>query len=90
MIAGINTIDKIALFLALIVTALRVELRHLVAGDAELDDAHHIRLDHRRRYGARVCQRPADSEAINWHQGQKILITLAVSPVVGFLLVSSC
>ena len=34
----------------------RVELRHLVAGHAELDHAHLHRLDHRSCDGARVCQ----------------------------------
>ena len=56
MIAGINSIESIALFLALIVSAVFLELRHLVAGHSQFDHAHVHRVDHRCLDG--VCLRP--------------------------------
>ena len=86
MIAGINTIDKIALFLALIVTALGWNFGTWWLGmpnsttHTYIGSIIGVGMAH-----AFVSGQPI-LEAINWHQGQKILITLAVSPVVGFIL----
>ena len=86
MIAGINTIDKIALFLALIVTALGWNFGTWWLGmpnsttHTYIGSIIGVGIAHAFVKGQPIL------EAINWHQGQKILITLAVSPIVGFIL----
>ncbi len=86
MIAGINTIDKIALFLALIVTALGWNFGTWWLGmpnsttHTYIGSIIGVGMAHAFVRGQPIL------EQINWHQGQKILITLAVSPVVGFIL----
>ena len=86
MIAGINTIDEIALFLALIVTALSWNFGTWWLGmpnsttHTYIGSIIGVAMAHAFVRGQPVL------EQINWHQGQKILITLAVSPVVGFIL----
>ena len=86
MIAGINTIDKIALFLALIVTALGWNVGTWWLGmpnsttHTYIGSIIGVGMAHAFVRGQPIL------EQINWHQGQKILVTLAVSPVVGFIL----
>ena len=86
MIAGVNSIDKIALFLALIVTALGWNFGTWWLGmpnsttHTYIGSIIGVGIAHAFVKGQPIF------EAINWHQGQKILITLAVSPIVGFLL----
>ena len=86
MIAGINTIDEIALFLALIVTALGWNFGTWWLGmpnsttHTYIGSIIGVAIAHAFVRGQPIL------EQINWHQGQKILVTLAVSPVVGFIL----
>ncbi len=86
MIAGINTIDEIALFLALIVTALGWNFGTWWLGmpnsttHTYIGSIIGVAMAHAFVRGQPIL------EQINWHQGQKILVTLAVSPVVGFIL----
>ncbi len=86
MIAGVNTIEEIALFLALIVTALGWNFGTWWIGmpnsttHTYIGSIIGVAMAHAFVRGQPVL------EQINWHQGQKILITLAVSPVVGFIL----
>jgi phosphate/sulfate permease len=86
MIAGVNTIEEIALFLALIVTALGWNFGTWWLGmpnsttHTYIGSIIGVAMAHAFVRGQPVL------EQINWHQGQKILITLAVSPVVGFIL----
>ena len=86
IIAGVNSIDKIALFLALIVTALGWNFGTWWLGmpnsttHTYIGSIIGVGIAHAFVRGQPII------EAINWHQGQKILITLAVSPLVGFLL----
>ena len=86
IIAGVNSIDKIALFLALIVTALGWNFGTWWLGmpnsttHTYIGSIIGVGIAHAFVRGQPII------EAINWHQGQKILITLAVSPIVGFLL----
>ena len=86
MIAGVNTMEEIALFLALIVTALGWNFGTWWIGmpnsttHTYIGSIIGVAMAHAFVRGQPVL------EQINWHQGQKILITLAVSPVVGFIL----
>jgi low-affinity inorganic phosphate transporter len=86
MIAGVNSIDKIALFLALIVTALGWNFGTWWLGmpnsttHTYIGSIIGVGMAHAFVRGQPIL------EQINWHQGQKILVTLAVSPVVGFIL----
>ena len=86
MIAGINTIDEIALLLALIVTALGWNFGTWWLGipnsttHTYIGSIIGVAMAHAFVRGQPVL------EQVNWHQGQKILVTLAVSPVVGFVL----
>jgi len=86
IIAGVNSIDKIALFLALIVTALGWNFGTWWLGmpnsttHTYIGSIIGVGIAHAFVKGQPII------EAINWHQEQKILITLAVSPIVGFLL----
>jgi low-affinity inorganic phosphate transporter len=86
MIAGINTIEEIALFLALIVTALGWNFGTWWLGipnsttHTYIGSIIGVAMAHAFVRGQPVL------DQINWHQGQKILITLAVSPLVGFIL----
>ena len=86
MIAGINTIEEIALLLALIVTALGWNFGTWWLGipnsttHTYIGSIIGVAMAHAFVRGQPVL------EQINWHQGQKILVTLAVSPFVGFIL----
>ena len=86
MIAGVNTIEEIALFLALIVTALGWNFGTWWLGmpnsttHTYIGSIIGVAMAHAFVRGQPIL------DQINWHQGQKILVTLAVSPLVGFIL----
>ncbi len=86
MIAGINTMEEIALLLALIVTALSWNFGTWWLGipnsttHTYIGSIIGVSMAHAFIRGQSVF------EQINWHQGRSILVTLAVSPIVGFVL----
>ncbi len=86
MIAGINTPHEASLFLALIFTSLSWNFGTWWLGipnsttHTYIGSIIGISMAHAYLTGTSVMQ------SINWHQGDKILITLAISPLVGFTL----
>jgi len=86
MIAGVNSIETIALFLALIVSAVSWNFATWWLGIPNSTTHTYIGsiIGVSMAY-AFINGRPV-GEAINWHQGRSILVTLIVSPIVGFIL----
>ena len=84
MIAGIDGVESIALFLALIVSAVSWNFGTWWLGIPNSTTHTYIGsiIGVSMAY-ALSTGRPVIEE-INWHQGRSILITLAVSPIVGF------
>ena len=86
MVAGINTVSEVSLFLAMIVTAVGWNLGTWWLGIPNSTTHAYI--------GSIICIAMADAfllgqpvaEQIHWHQGEKIMTALIVSPLVGFLL----
>ncbi|MCV6598169.1 MAG: inorganic phosphate transporter, partial [Mangrovicoccus sp.] len=86
MVAGINTIHEASLMLALVLTAVIWNLATWWYGIPNSTTHTYIgavlgvSLAHAVLVGTPIA------EAINWHQGEKILLTLIISPVFGFFL----
>lgn len=86
MVAGINTVSEVSLFLAMILTAVAWNLGTWWLGIPNSTTHAYI--------GSIIGISMADAfllglpmaEQINWHQGEKIMTALIVSPIVGFLL----
>ena len=86
MVAGINTIHEASLMLALILTALAWNFGTWWLGipnsttHTYIGSIIGVSMAHAFLIGVPV------TEQINWNQGEKVLLTLFVSPVVGFFL----
>lgn len=86
MVAGINTTHEASLMLALVLTAVGWNLATWFFGipnsttHTYIGSVLGVSLAHAMIVGEPLV------EAVNWRQGQKVLLTLLVSPIFGFLL----
>ena len=86
MVAGINTIHEASLMLALIITAVGWNLATWWYGipnsttHTYIGSVIGVSIAHAMLVGTPLA------DAVNWHQGQKIMTTLLLSPVFGFVL----
>lgn len=86
MVAGINTRGEVALFLAMIVGSVIWNFGTWWLGIPNSTTHAYIgSIIGASMANAFVLGQPV-ADQINWHQGEKILLALVVSPIVGFLL----
>lgn len=86
MVAGINTISEASLMLALVLTAVIWNLATWWYGIPNSTTHTYVGSVLGVSMAHAVLVGDPIATAINWHQGEKILVTLLISPVFGFFL----